>query len=151
MVAPISNDKILPSETTSNNVSEKKKPSPEDSGHVASTQNQTTSSDESSTETSSVDVERANQIYSQSKARLSSGENQITNPEQAKSLAAEIRVPDTDRPGPPSARAGPGGWSHPPGGQLADPGGGAAKPRGDPPMTWAGSGSGPAVWPASPG
>jgi hypothetical protein len=39
-----------------------------------------------------VDVERANQIYNQSTSKLSSGEEPITSPEQARSLVAEIRT-----------------------------------------------------------
>jgi len=39
-----------------------------------------------------VDVERANQIYSRSEPRQTSGENLITNPDQAKDVTAEIRA-----------------------------------------------------------
>jgi hypothetical protein len=92
VVAPISNDKILPSEASSSSVTGKKRPGQEETNQNISTTNQAPSPDENGVETSSVDVERANQIYSQSKAKLSSGEDPITNPEQARSLAAEIRV-----------------------------------------------------------
>ncbi len=91
MVTPISNDKILPSENTGSAVTDKKK-----ADHSVATQNSasenTVSQDNGGVETSSVDVERANQIYNRSSPKQPSGENAITNPEQAKVVAAEIRT-----------------------------------------------------------
>ncbi len=91
MVTPISNDKILPSDSSGSSVTEKKK-----TERQATTQttprNDIIANDEKVTETSSVDVERANQIYNSSAAKISSAEDTITNAEQAKAIAAEIRT-----------------------------------------------------------
>jgi hypothetical protein len=91
MVAPISNDKILPSESANSPVSEKKRADQGAADQKAST-SETIAQDEQGVETSSVDIERANQIYNQSTARLQSGNDLITNSEQAKAVATEIRV-----------------------------------------------------------
>jgi hypothetical protein len=92
VVAPISNDKILPSETASSNVSEQKKPGNKTIDQSITATNQAASQEESNVETSSVSVDRASQIYNQSTTKLFSGEDPIADPEEAKSLAAEIRL-----------------------------------------------------------
>ena len=91
MVAPISNDKITPSDSNSRSVSDNKRA---DQGTVNqnAADNEALTQSNSGVDTDSVDVERANQIYSRSTSKLSSGEEPITSSEQAKSLVAEIRT-----------------------------------------------------------
>jgi hypothetical protein len=91
VVAPISNDKILPSDSNNGPVTGKKR-ADQGSTNQRATSSEALSQDEASVETESVDVERANQVYSKSKANPTSGENRITSPDQAKSLVAEIRT-----------------------------------------------------------
>lgn len=92
MVTPISNDKILSSDSANSAVTGKKKA---DQG-VATQQNSTGGNrvpqEENAIEGSSVDVERANQIYNSSASKPAPGRDFITNLEQAKAVAAEIRV-----------------------------------------------------------
>jgi len=90
VVTPISNDKIMPSNSASSSVTDKKGAAQE-AVTQKTTASETISENAGNTETSSVDVERANQIYNSSETRPSSGENTITNLEQAKAVAAEIR------------------------------------------------------------
>jgi hypothetical protein len=91
VVAPISNDKILPSDSNNSPVSGKKR-ADQESTSQKTTNSEALSQDKASVETDSVYVERANQVYSQSTANPTSGENRITSPEQAISLVAEIRT-----------------------------------------------------------
>ncbi len=91
MVAPISNDKILPSDSNSGPISGKKR-ADQESTSLKTANSGVLHQDEASVETDSVDVERANQVYSQSTANPTSGENRISSPEQAKALVVEIRT-----------------------------------------------------------
>ncbi len=91
MVTPISNDKIMPSDGASSSATERNR-ADKGTATQGSVGNQSVSKDENSPETSSVDVERANKIYSQSASKASSGNNSITNSEQAKDIAAKIRA-----------------------------------------------------------
>lgn len=90
MVAPISNDKIMPSDNNSSSVSTKRSANQEASNQKASS-SEAISQDNTSVETDSVNVERANQIYNQSTAKPSSDQSLISTYEQAQSLVAEIR------------------------------------------------------------
>lgn len=90
MVTPISNDKILPADSASSSVTDRKRA---DQSTVTQKEvgSESISQNGANTENSSVDVERANQIYNSSETRLPSGEDTITNQEQAKAVAAEVR------------------------------------------------------------
>jgi len=92
VVTPISNDKILPSDDARSAVSEKKQANQGAITSQGESNASTISQEDNGVETSSVDVERANQIYSQSASQLTSGEEVVTSPEQAKTLATEIRA-----------------------------------------------------------
>lgn len=89
VVSPISNDKTLPSDRASSSVTDKKRAAQE-AVTQKSTASETIPENGGNTETSSVDVERANQIYNSSETRPSSGKDAITNLEQAKAVAVEI-------------------------------------------------------------
>ncbi len=91
MVSPISNDKIIPSDSTGSAVTDKKKA---DQGAVTLDNpiSNPVATEENSPETSSVDIGRANQVYNSATAKPSSGEDVITSPEQAKAIASEIRT-----------------------------------------------------------
>jgi hypothetical protein len=89
VVAPISNDKILPSDSNSSSVAGKKR-ADQGTSNQKIVSNESSPQDENSAEKSSVDVERANQIYSQSTAKPSSKKTTIANPERALTLAADI-------------------------------------------------------------
>ncbi len=92
MVTPISSDKILPSDSTRRSISDNKSAGQSelirpDTVATPSTQDETTS-----TEENSLDVERANQIFSQSQSQASSREDSISTPDQARSAAAELKA-----------------------------------------------------------
>lgn len=90
MATPISNDKILPSDSAHTSVSSGKKSAEQDGAKMPDTGNPTiTSNDTTGIEATSVDVERANQIFSQ--AHTASGEGSISNPEQASLVVADLR------------------------------------------------------------
>lgn len=88
MTTPISNDKILPQDGARTSVTEKK--TAERSGARGQGSLAATSQDTTAVETSSVDVERANQIYSQEQTQTASLKDPISNPEQARILATDI-------------------------------------------------------------
>jgi hypothetical protein len=86
----ISNDKILPADSNRTAASEKRAADRPES--TQSTTNHSVAADqgESALETGSVDVERANQIYSQEQIHISSREEPDTNQIQARLLASDI-------------------------------------------------------------
>ncbi len=90
MVTPITNDKILASEGTHTSVSNKKSTEQGGTHQTDPTSSTVTPNDTTSVEANSVDVERANQIFSQSQSQASR-EISITTPEQARLVAADIR------------------------------------------------------------
>ncbi len=90
MTTPISNDKILPSDGTRTSVPEKKTAERSETTGSGAGNPTTASQDTRAVEGSSVDVERANQIYSQEQAPITSEEDSISNPEQARLLATDI-------------------------------------------------------------
>lgn len=90
MTTPISNDKILPSDGARASVTEKKTAEKSGARQPGQDSLATTSPNTTAVETSSVDVERANQIYSQKQAQFASLKDPISNQEQARILATDI-------------------------------------------------------------
>ena len=91
MVTPISNDKILPSDSARTTVSDKKTAEQGGANKSDMAASTSTSDETNNIEVNSVDVERANQIYSQSQTKTASGESTISTPEQARLVAADLR------------------------------------------------------------
>ncbi|MCP3671281.1 MAG: hypothetical protein GY814_12780 [Gammaproteobacteria bacterium] len=90
MATPISNDKILPSESTRTPISSKKGTEQGGTNGPDTTKSTQAANDIARTETNTVDVERANQIFNQSELQAS-GESSISTPEQARLVAAELK------------------------------------------------------------
>jgi len=90
VVTPISNDKILPSDSTSRSISDNKSTGQSELTRPDSVATPSTQDEATSTKDYSLDVERANQIFSQSQA--SSREDSISTADQARSAAAELSV-----------------------------------------------------------
>lgn len=89
MVTPISNDKIMPSDSANSAVTGKKKA---DQGIVPQAGTNSSALEEDSIDTNSIDIDRANQIFSRSTPRPLSDEDRITSPEQAKAMVTQIRL-----------------------------------------------------------
>ncbi len=92
MVTPISNDKILPSDSTRRSISDNKSAGQSGLTRPDTIATHSTQDETASTEENSLDVERANQIFSQSQLQTSSREDSIFTPDQARSAAAELSV-----------------------------------------------------------
>ncbi len=89
MVTPISNDKIMSSDSANSSVTDKRKADPTQQNNLGdnSIPKKGTVAD-----TSSVDVERASQVYNSSASKPASNKDFITDLEQAKVVAAKIRA-----------------------------------------------------------
>lgn len=90
MTTPISNDKILPQDGARTSVTEKKTAERSGAREPGQGSLAATSQDTTAVEAGSVDVERANQIYSQEQTQTASLKDPISNPEQARILATDI-------------------------------------------------------------
>ncbi len=90
MATPISNDKIMPSDSNRASVSEKNAAEKGGAGKTNTSGTTITDQDTSAVEASSVDVERANQVYSRTQAQVSPKEDAIHTHEQASALVAKI-------------------------------------------------------------
>ena len=92
MASPISNDKILPSDSMRTTVSNNKSAKQDKADHPETVDSNLVADDSVGKEVDSVDVERASQILSQSQTQTSSGNDSIFTPDQASSAVAELRA-----------------------------------------------------------
>ena len=90
MTTAISNDKILPPDNKRTAASDKRATDRPESTHSAANHSAAADQGGSALETGSVDVERANQVYSQEQIQITSREESATNQEQASILASNI-------------------------------------------------------------
>ncbi len=90
MTTPISNDKILPADSNRTTASEKRAAEKPESIQSATNHSAAANQAESAIETSSVDVERANQVYNHEQTQITSGSEYVSSQEQAHLLATDI-------------------------------------------------------------
>ncbi len=91
MTTPISNDKILPSDGGRTLATEKRAAGNPGTVEPGSDSSAAVSQDAANTgEMSSIDVERANQVYSQEQTQITSKEKSVANQEQARNLASDV-------------------------------------------------------------
>jgi hypothetical protein len=91
VASPISNDKILPSGNTLTSVSNHKGAGQERVEPQETFASGQDAGESAVTEGTSVDVDRASQVFSQSQSQATSGENSISTPEQARMAVTELR------------------------------------------------------------